>query len=256
MAAAGATMRSRLARGLLVLVLSAAIPLQAAPAGETPKSKPADSREKAAIHAILADPVFGGEKEETEWRYTGAPADDAKLPEGDSSWFKAIGDAIEFVGSILRYLVWIAMVALVSALVYLSYRHRHAWLGRFGGRAAPPSFLFGLDVRPESLPDDVAAAALLALGRGDAAGALSLLYRGALVSLIHRSQLDFHAGHTEDDCLRLARGAVDAGSSGYFAELLQAWKLTAYAHEAPPAPVLEALCLRWRAHFSQVGGSR
>lgn len=116
--------------------------------------------------------------------------------------------------------------------------------------------MFGLDVRPESLPDDVVAAALLELSRGNAKRALSLLYRAALVSLIHQSQLDFHAGHTEDDCLRLARTAVDAGCSGYFAELLAAWKLTAYANETPPAPVLDALCHRWRVHFTPGASSR
>jgi len=243
---------------LAVLALVAAnLLFPAAGAEGLPVRKPAESREKAAIREVIADPVFGIEKEETEWRYTGSSWDNASdTSTTPSSWMETLGHLIESFSKLLRILMWVAGALLLSALVYLSYRHRHTWFGSLKTRAAPPDFLFGLDVRPESLPDDVVAAALLELARGSAPRALSLLYRAALVSLIHRSQLDFHAGHTEDDCLRLVRSAVDPGCSAYFAELLEAWKLTAYAHEAPPAPALESLCHRWRAHFAHAGHAR
>jgi hypothetical protein len=231
-------------------------PAQPASAAAATAAAQQESREKSAIRAITADPVFGGKKEEYEWRYTGdvtdTPADNSEPP----SWFQSLRDALEFMSRVLRFLVWIGLAVLIAVLIYLSYRYRNAWLGPLGGRRAAPDFLFGLDVRPESLPDDVVAAALKELARGNATGALSLLYRGALISLIHHSQLDFHAGHTEGDCLRLVRAAVDAGGSGYFADLLEAWKRTAYGHEPPPAPALESLCVRWREHFAQVEAPR
>ncbi len=230
-----------------------------APAAQNPRAaaKPAESREKSTIRAVTADPVFGGTKEDYEWRYAEASADDTRPDKRDDpTWFQSLRDALEFLSRVLRILVWIGLAVLIAAGIYLSYRYRDAWLGPLGRGSAPPDFLFGLDVRPGSLPDDVAAAALQELARGNATAALSLLYRGALVSLIHRSQLDFHAGHTEGDCLRLVRAAVDAGSSGYFGELLDAWKRTAYGHEPPPGAVLESLCTRWRTHFSQVEASR
>lgn len=239
----------------MVLALVAANLFQASHAEGLPKQSLAESKEKAAIREVIADPVFGGEQEDTEWRYSNASADDAPDTEATPSWIKSLEHFVESLSRVLRVLMWAAIVLLLSALVYFSYRYRHAWMRPLTIRAAPPSVLFGLDVRPESLPDDVASAALLELANGNATETLSLLYRATLVYLIHRSQLDFHAGHTEDDCLRLARNAIDVHCSGYFAELLEAWKLTAYAHEAPPVPVLEALCHRWRTHFAPAGNS-
>lgn len=237
--------------GLLVFTLVACCGFRPARAAALPAHH--ESREKATITAVLADPVFGGEKTEYEWRYVSAAPDETPGTLKTPSWIASLRDAIEFMSRVLRLLVYFALAILLAVLIYLAYRYRDAWLGPMKGRSAPPSFLFGLDVRPESLPDDITAAALVELKKGNASGALGLLYRAALVSLIHHSQLDFHAGHTEDDCLLLVRAAIDAGHSSYFAELLDAWKHTAYAHEPPPVPVLESLCTRWSAHFSTTG---
>jgi hypothetical protein len=107
-----------------------------------------------------------------------------------------------------------------------------------------------LDVRPDSLPADLVSAAKRHLEAGEYAAALSLLYRGALVSLIHRAYVDFRPGDTEGNCLERIRGRIDAAGERYFAELLRAWKLAAYAHAAPPVPQLADLCDRWSDHFA------
>lgn len=239
--------------GLIVFALAG---ISLSQAQDMPRQHAGVSKAKAAIKEVLADPVFGGEKEETEWSYINkAAADDTPSKNDEPSWIGDLLGFIESMSKVLRVLVWASGALLLGGLIYLSYRYRNAWLGPLGKHSAPPSFLFGLDVRPESLPDDIVSAALHELGRGNTKKALSLLYRAALVSLIHHSQLVFHAGHTEDDCLRLVRAALDDGSSGYFAELMDAWKLTAYAHEAPPQEELEALCHRWRVHFAQPGSA-
>ena len=63
----------------------------------------------------------------------------------------------------------------------------------------------GLDLRPESLPDDVVAAARARFAAGDATGALSLLYRGALVQLAKRFELRLPASATEGSAGTRAR---------------------------------------------------
>ena len=62
---------------------------------------------------------------------------------------------------------------------------RHA-----GGRRAfvAPTHVRDLDIRPESLPDDIGAAARALWDRGEHRAALALLYRGLLSRLAHVSQ--------------------------------------------------------------------
>ena len=240
---------------LVAFALMMATQFRVSQAEELPVQNQAESKEKSIIREVKSDPVFGGEKEETEWRYLNAAQADAANPVTPPSWLHSLMEGIEFLSKTLRVLVWVAVAVFLATLIYLCYRYRHLWKGSAKDRAKTPNFLFGLDVRPASLLDDVVSAALQELAKGNIPGTLSLLYRAALVSLIHRNQLEFRAGHTEDDCLRLVRKEVDADCSGYFAELLEAWKLTAYAHEYPPTPVLEALCHRWQSYFSLDGKS-
>ena len=112
-----------------------------------------------------------------------------------------------------------------------------------------PQSLFGLDVRPASLPDDVVAAARAALAAGEITGALSLLYRGALSTLIHAGGVDFRSGDTENECWRRAAPVLSTDGGTYFRSLLDAWLVTAYAHRPPPVADLVDLCDRWPAHF-------
>lgn len=103
-----------------------------------------------------------------------------------------------------------------------------------------PEVLMGLDLRAESLPDDIARAASDAQARGDAREALSLLYRGALARLIPDLELQIDASATEGDCLQAvkrARGPVE-----FFSRLTQQWQLVAYGHRELDAEEVRRLC--------------
>ncbi|MRR09919.1 hypothetical protein EG831_07585, partial [bacterium] len=146
----------------------------AAPAGQqTPAG--AESPIKTAIKEVLAEPVFGKEVDDLEWR----PRAKSGKKEGDlPDWLKPYLKAIEFLGESMKALVWILAIVLLAAFALLLLRYVE---GRSGGtrrRVAPPDFLFGFDVRPASLPADIAAAARAALAAGHTVEALSLLYRG------------------------------------------------------------------------------
>jgi len=103
----------------------------------------------------------------------------------------------------------------------------------------------GLDLRPESLPDDVVAAARARFAAGDPTGALSLLYRGALVQLAKRFELRLPASATEGECEALARNALEGALARDFAALARAWLYCAYAHQPPAPPEFDELCARW-----------
>lgn len=217
------------------------------PGAAAEKSQPSPA--KQTIQSVLADPVFGKEGEEKQWRWRpGQEAEEKKAPDLDLGWVEKMAESL---GRALRVIAWIIALALGAFLLYLVIRYREAWLPLRRQRPLPPDFLFGLDVRPESLPDDIVAAARSALAAGRVEEALSLLYRGALVALIHRLQIEFRAGDTEKDCLHRVRGKLENGGLRYFHDLLASWQSVAYAREIPPTPVLEALCADWEAHFGR-----
>ena len=165
-----------------------------------------------------------------------------KMPE----WLKAL--AAWFAQS-ARWIMWGVLACAVLAFAY--YLGRHLSLRGFGPiqRAAPPATLFGLDVRAQSLPDDVAAAARALARQGDFTAALSLLYRGALTTLIHRDGIEFVDGDTESDCLSRATHKINAASRSYFSTLVASWQRAAYARRSVEAAQIEQLCADWGAHF-------
>jgi len=238
---------SRLAAALLVgFGLAMSLPADRAWAAERAQQ---DSPVKQAIEEVLADPVFGREVEEMRWQARSQEGKKTKPPD----WMNPFLGFVEFLSRTLRALVWVVALILVAVLAYLLIHYRESW--RLPARQAPPEFLFGLDVRPQSLPADVAAAARAALAAGRVEEALSLLYRGTLVVLIHRWQVDFLAGDTEDDCLRRSRGRLDQSVQGYFGQLIDAWRATAYAHRPPGGPAVDQLCAEWGRHFGTPGAT-
>lgn len=252
---------TRVARPAAVLLCAVGLALSwppgAALAAEPPTAVAhrdvAMSEEKRTIEQILADPVFGQTIRERKWRIRDAERtvrEGAERPQ----WPYSLAGFFGLLSEALKGLVWILGGLLLVAFIYLLAIHRER-LTRGNSRPPPPDFLFGLDVRPESLPDDPVAAARAALAAGRADQALGLLYRAALVALIHSRNVEFRPGDTEGDCRARISGRVEAATANYFDALIDAWQDTAYAHRPPPADRLEALCAGWETHFRGTFGA-
>ena len=110
----------------------------------------------------------------------------------------------------------------------------------------PPPALFGMDLAPETLPPDVAAAAAALAREGKLREALGLLYRGALSELVHKRGVRLLASHTEGEVLQLAGGEVHS----YMEQLVDAWRQCAYAQRKPAAADIERLAQGYRASFA------
>ena len=209
---------------------------------------------KRELASVLEDPVFG--RKETRTRWVARPSEDkSKRPDWLAAWMKRIGRIIAALARAGRVVVWIGVALALAAVLYVLIRYRERWLPARAAREIPQT-LFGLDVRPQSLPDDIAAAARAALAAGDLAGALGLLYRGALSALVNFAGVDFRAGDTERDCWRRATPALSTAGAGYFRALLDAWLRTAYAHRPPPVDDLARLCDDWPRHFEPTALAR
>ena len=153
---------------------------------------------------------------------------------------------------------WVLIALAAAGLVYVLWRNR-----RLPRQAAPgdlgrgdlPETLFGLDIRPESLPAGLEGVAARLWAEGRIRAALALLYRGALAHLVHRYQAPLAEGATEGDCLRKAREAPAQASADYFARLTRTWLEVAYAGLAP-APGLGSPLRRSGASTSRTPPGR
>lgn len=194
---------------------------------------------KSLIKDILAQQDFGGESEFRRWKYI-----------GNSPSFSG-GAGLGVFAELLWILMWAGGIAIFLWLLYKIITSLNWGSGRGGSseRGPPPVEVMGLDVRPESLPEDLAAEAWRKWLSGDAAGCLGLLYRGSLAFLIHEKTLDIRRSFTESDCLRLVGSTCEASMSRYFGGLTSTWQSCAYAHRLPVESTAKQLCDRWSEHF-------
>ena len=146
-------------------------------------------------------------------------------------------------------------IALVGWLLW-----RYAAPLRFNFSAAPAARLAtevgGLDIREESLPDDVAAAVRALWQQGQQRAALALLYRATLSRLVSRQSLTLHQGDTEGECLAHARnahaaGSLDGASLALAEQATTLWLNAAYGARWPAGATVLALCGSWHAHFDR-----
>lgn len=186
----------------------------------------------------LKDPSFAEEKEDNDFGF-------------DLFNLKWLGDTLAFVGQIL---LWMAVPTLFLAAVYfyLKWMPEGAGKKRFRFNKDLPKSLFGLEITPESLPDDVAGTALALCDAGKVIEALGLLYRGALTTLVHRDGINLKGSATEGDCIRIVTqhtGEIAQPTRRFFQLLTRQWQFAAYAHRFPGGKVMEELCQSWNRHF-------
>jgi len=221
-------------------------------------SAPSSARREIAIAAapkaikeVLVQPDFGTEKTNHVLRWK---RDEAKskprrgnLPE----WLKSLAELVVGFGKLFaeisRAVVYGLLAIVGVVLLWLLLRQVRVWrLQRMP--PPPPAEVAGLDIRPESLPDDIVAAVRALLGQGRQREGLALLYRGALSRLAHRDRIAFERGDTEGDCLmRVTRAR--AAAQGYFAQLTLAWQRVAYARQSLGGEQLDGLCSGWARQF-------
>jgi len=216
---------------------------------------PSRQQVQSAADRVRADPNLPGSKTEKSLRFkdTGKKTEEDKKKDTDGlRWIR------DFVGKIsegARLLVW-ALGAL--ALAWLVIRIRRWVQVRAGGgrhRMAPlPSHIGSLDIRPESLPDDVGSAVASLWQRGQRRPALSLLYRGALSRLVHLHAVPIRNASTEGECVTLSEGRLAPLSLEFFARLVAAWQLGAYGGRLPPTAGVLALCAEFDARLGAPAG--
>ncbi len=203
---------------------------------------------RAATAQLKADPNLGGEKKVRSLRWTGQ---DSQAPANPPpKWLTGL---FEFLGQSTSLVLWVmgALAAAIAAVWIVRTLKARVPAGKVP--AAPViSQVRDLDISPESLPDDVGAAALALLDAGRTRAALSLLYRGALSRAVHRHGVPIGESYTEGEALAAVRAKLDAPRAAYFAELVGIWQRAVYAGEAVVPEPVARLC---RNFVATLGGA-
>ena len=238
----------RLRLDLLLAVVVALAPFGAAaqpdappPAGEAP----ARENVRKALDKVRNDPNLVAERTINMLRWAEEePVTDEpwwwQWVNAFARWFRGFFGWIAASG---RYVVWVAGALLAALLViYLVRLVGARGLPRVPKAFVAPSHVRDLDIRPESLPDDVGAAALALWERGEQRAALALLYRGLLSRLVHVHGVPIRASSTEGDCLVLARPRLAESNARYAERLVETWGEAVYGGMLPAAGAVAALC--------------
>jgi len=223
---------------------AASAPAQIASA-PAPSTDPRAIRIEKAVDELRADPLLSGRHKERQLHWIDDDTDrKKKKPSGfDPSVVEWLASLARFINDTSRFLLW-GIVAVLVALALVSARHviQLRAFQRRARAASAVSHVRDLDVRPESLPDDVGAAAWALWQAGRVPEALSLLYRGALSRLIHRYRVPITSSATEGECLELARPRLEAPTLRYLTQVVRAWEASIYGGRALSTAMGEALC--------------
>lgn len=217
-----------------------------------------------AIHSVLEHPPFKNPKPVSGWRIAQPKHDGKHDPESAEtpSWVArlvvSLLNAGKTLSTVFGALLW-TLLGLTVAWVIWRYR---AWLTTFVGKSprkatAPqdiPHQLFGLQVRAESLPGDVADAAER-LWQQSPREALSLLYRALLSRLLTDYQLPLKSADTEGQILARIAELKQPSLDDFSQELTRHWQNLAYGHQMPPDQARGTLCSGWRKLFAPGAGA-
>jgi hypothetical protein len=202
----------------------------------TAAEAPQPTREQvaAAVEKLKADPNLGVDKK-TRKLVRNSKAE-PNTPQTSPGWLHWIADAFGWLASTARALVWVAGILLVGILALYIKR----FVESRGERSVPlrfsmPTHVRDLDIRPESLPDDVGGAALELWERGEHRAALALLYRGLLSRLAHVHAVPIRDSSTEGDCLALAATHLPPARMAYVERLIRVWQRAVYGNAEPTA---------------------
>lgn len=209
------------------------------PQPNTVAPQPTQTQVDSAVAKLKQDPNIGGTKKRHRLRWT----DPTSPQEKSNNWLEWLAQAIQWFAGTARALLWVAGVLVVGILGLYIKR----FLELREARATPlkevlPTHVRDLDIRPESLPDDIGGTALEIWERGEHRAGLSLLYRGVLSRLAHVHRVSIRDSSTEGDCLQLAGAHLTAAPAAYVVRLIRVWQRAVYGGLDPNDDEMRSLC--------------
>ncbi|MGH1540193.1 MAG: DUF4129 domain-containing protein [Arenicella sp.] len=216
--------------------------------------RPDQSEAKRLISQIVQGKDFGGEKEVESWQFKDIK--DKKKRDAIPEWiinivefFEKHANTLGTVGQLVKWIFWTLAVLLLAYLLFYFRKNIAGIIRSFGKKpdlVKKPEVLFGLDVRAESLPDDVIESTWHLWNSGQNREAVSLLYRASLSRLLHQFGCQFYDGYTENECLQQVSLLANDELHRYMQTLTSAWQSLAYGHIPLEEEVFIQLCDDWQ----------
>jgi Domain of unknown function (DUF4129) len=225
--------------GLALLALLCAAPAVAAT--ESPDKAQVDR----AVEIVKADPDLSNETtiHALEWDDDGRKKERARDRSEKSGWLSAIADFFGWIAESSRMLLWLLLAGLAALLVTFIVRVVASnRIPSYTKGFIAPTHVQDLDIRPESLPADIGAAARALWDSGQQRAALALLYRGLMSRLAHEHGVPIRDSSTEGDCLKLAALVLDANRTAYVTQLVRTWQRAIYGGLTIDTAVVHELC--------------
>jgi hypothetical protein len=225
----------------LGVVLAMAAP-QARQAGApgTAAGRPSQEEIVRVLEQVKADPNLAPTRtiKMLRWKDTKAAAQ-RRTP----AWLAWLAGFFRWIEQSARLLVWAAAAVLAGFLgVYLLRIVRATRAEELGESFTAPTHVRDLDIRPETLPENIGLAARGLWDRGDHRAALALLYRGLLSRLAHVHRLPIRDSTTEGDCLVIAGTHLNEPRLDYTARLVRVWQRSVYGGVEATAETVYSLC--------------
>jgi len=216
---------------------------------------------KSVINKILASDEFSKKIKTENWRvkeglFKDLFKDDKDNKKSEMLGFSIFGILISTILSyILYFLLGLVILAVLLFLIFKFFNFLPRGIFQFSNQKkleAKVETLFGMDLNPDTLPDDVGAHAWVLWQSENFLESLSLLYRGSLSKLVNRDGVKLPFSATEGDCLRILKSSHIQDNLeliNYFETLTTIWQRAAYAHRLPEISNVKQICDSWSPLF-------
>lgn len=211
----------------------------------TAAAAPEEEQILDALEQVRADPNISPETTVRTLKWLGD--DEEPEPREPVEWLRGL---FEWIVGASRLLLWTGIIVVLGLLGLFLMRVFGGAQRRTVTRAPDaPTHVQEMDIRPESLPDEIGGAALELWQRGDHRAALALLYRGLLSRLVHAHGVPIRESTTEADCLRLAVPRLHSEIAQYTSTLVRVWQHAVYGAREPAADEVRNLCALFDRNF-------
>lgn len=253
-------MRSRVrATWLAIVALACLGSIASLAAPSIALATPDENEISDALERVRADPNISPQRKMSTLKWV--DDDDPKQRESPG-WFKWLEGLFAWIGTASRVIVW-CVIGVLLALLALFLKRVFSGI-QLGGQhtQAPdaPTHIQELDIRPESLPDEIGPAVLALWERNEHRAALALLYRSLLSRLVYTHGVPIRESMTEADCLQLAVPRLHSDVAEYTTKLVRVWQHAVYGAREPATDDVRALCSSFDRNFpvpvQSAGGQR